>query len=467
MIRAVVGSGGKTTLIKKMAEEFVYQGKKVFVTTSTHMKIEENTLLTDDAQMIIEKLCAEGFVMAGLKTGEKIKELPQNIYEKVCKFADEVLIEADGSNHLPVKFPNETEPVIYDNAEEIIVVCGMHALGQKVKDTAHRLELVKACLCAEDDTILTAQHIQRLVMQGYVKPLRERYPDKSIVIKANCDCLKNGGTLYERVAAKLIEAEKEVSLIQEDWFLPQPQLIICGGGHVAYDLVKIASCLDFHIKVIDDREEFANAERFANADEVICDSFDHLEKYLDPYGYYVVLTRGHKYDYDCVKMILPTSYQYLGMIGSRKKVKITFDRLMEEGFEEKQIQTIHAPIGLDIKAKTPAEIAVSILAEIIAEKNSRYTAFISRELLEVKGRGVLCMIIEKHGSSPRGEGSMMFVTEDKIIDSIGGGAVEYAAIQDARICKTVMVKEYQLNQEQSENLGMICGGSNKVLFVPL
>lgn len=256
-------------------------------------------------------------------------------------------------------------------------------------------------------------------------------------------------------------------MIKEEWFEPQPTLIICGAGHVATELAKIASCLDFHIKVIDDREEFANKERLPWADEVVCDSFANLEKYFVEHGYYVVVTRGHQADFECVEKILSSSYNYLGMIGSRMKVKTTFENLRKTGFAEMQIQTIHAPIGLSIGASTPAEIAISILAEIIQEKNRRYSSFVSRELLNVKEKGTLCIIVEKKGSSPRGSGSMMYVAEDRIYDSIGGGAVEFAAIQDAKSIDKITIKEYHLNNSESAKLGMICGGSNKVLFIPL
>jgi xanthine dehydrogenase accessory factor len=148
-------------------------------------------------------------------------------------------------------------------------------------------------------------------------------------------------------------------------------------------------------------------------------------------------------------------------------VAATFDKLRAESVEEDKIKTIHAPIGLDIKARTPAEIAISILAEIIQEKNRRYLSFVSRELLNVREKGVLCIITEKKGSAPRGAGSMMFVGENGTIDTIGGGAIEMAAIKDAKNITKAVEKEYLLDSSESAQLGMICGGSNKVLFVPI
>lgn len=463
MIKAIVGAGGKTTLLKQYARKYLDGGFKVFVTTSTHMFIEEDTLLTDDAEIIIRELEEKHYVMAGIPEGVKIKALSQETYEKVCRHADVVLIEADGSRHMPLKFPNKTEPVIYDNVEEIVVVCGLHALGQEAGEAVHRLELAKEIFSWQEDTIITPVHIQKLLTKGYIEVLREKFPKKTITIAPN-----HNGSLYQRAVASMLKAEEDVSLLKEEWFTHQPTLIICGGGHVSCDLVRIAACLDFYVKVIDDREDFVNTERFPTANEVICDTFDHLEQYLEPNAYYVVVTRGHKDDFHCVKTILEkNSYQYLGMIGSKLKVAKTFENLQKEGVSKEQLNTIFAPIGLDIKAVTPAEIAISILAEIISEKNKKRKASASRELLDSTEKGVLCIITEKTGSSPRGVGSMMLVTKDRVYDSIGGGAVEYAVIEDAGACTEVMIKEYYLDNEKSRELGMICGGSNKVLFIPV
>ena len=462
MIRAIVGAGGKTSLIKKLATEYRKQGRKVFVTTSTHMFVEEDTLATENVDNIVKELQTSGYVMAGSPCGEKIQALPYEVYEEICKYADEVLIEADGSKHMPLKFPNETEPVIYDNVEEIIVVCGLHGLERPASEVVHRLEMAKKEMQLADDEVVKPIHVQELLKKGYLEPLREKYENKVVKIEPNA-----GEDMYRRALAGLLRDEQDVSLIREEWFEPQPQLIVCGGGHVSKDLVQIASCIDFKVKVMDDREYFANKDRFPTAEEVICDSFDNLEKYLEPNAYYVVVTREHKDDFTCVKKILTKPYRYLGMIGSKGKVQRTFDNLRNAGVSEDEIETIFAPIGLKIHAVTPAEIAVSILAEIIMVKNNNHAASVSRELLNAKEKGVLCIIIEKTGSSPRGVGSMMFVTPEKVYDSIGGGAVEFAAIDDAKECNHVMIKEYDLNNKEAGNLGMICGGKNKVLFIPV
>ncbi|MDO4616170.1 MAG: selenium cofactor biosynthesis protein YqeC [Lachnospiraceae bacterium] len=183
---AVVGAGGKTTLIHQLAKHYRKQGKKVFVTTSTHMLIEEDTLLTDDPEKIIRELEVKAYCMAGRQEGKKIRSLSAETYEAVCPHADVVLVEADGSGCLPVKFPNETEPVIDANIDEILIVCAVHAIGKPLKEIAFRKELVLNCLQAEEEELLTAVHLQKLVREGYLKKFQKEYPDKTVRICPAC-----------------------------------------------------------------------------------------------------------------------------------------------------------------------------------------------------------------------------------------------------------------------------------------
>lgn len=462
MITAVVGAGGKTTLIHELAERFRQQGKKVFVTTTTHMYIEPDTLLTDDHREILAQMTRIGYAMAGIPAGEKIGPLSEETYAAVCAEADEVLVEADGANHMAVKFPKTHEPVLPRNTEKIIVVCGLHGLGKTVREAAFRREEVMQCLGICEETALTPRHLQELIQKGYVIPLTQQFPNAEIRVHA-----AGGTTLYERAVGALLEAGMDTGLIREEWFSPKPTLFICGAGHVAAELAEFAARLDFRVHILDERPEFANRERLPFVREVICDSYQNLEKYLVPDAFYAVITPGHENDFACVKAILGSQYRYLGMIGSRAKVARTFDSLRAAGFTQAQIDTVHAPIGLAIGAETPAEIAVSILAQIIQTKNSRSAASVSAELLESKKHGMLCIIIEKKGSAPRGTGSMMLVTQEEVLDTIGGGSVEYTAIQDARNSPQAAIRRYNLNSSDVRNLGMVCGGSNTVLFLPV
>ena len=208
MILAVVGSGGKTTLIKKLAARYRAEGKTVLITTTTHMFIEEDTLLTDDASIIIRQLQERGYAMAGIPEGKKIKALSRETFDTVCACTDVVLVEADGSKHLPLKYPNAAEPVIPEHTDEIIVVCGLNAIGQEAKNVCHRLELVKSCLGIEDHTIITPVHIQKLVTEGYLKPLRAAYPNAKIGVIPRHD-----GSPYQREVASLLQNELDAARI--------------------------------------------------------------------------------------------------------------------------------------------------------------------------------------------------------------------------------------------------------------
>lgn len=205
MIRAIVGAGGKTSLIKQYVKEYLAAGQKVFVTASTHMFIEDDTLLTDDAEEIIRVLDEKHYVMAGIRQGEKIGPLSWETYEKVCQHADMVLIEADGSKHMPLKFPNDCEPVIYENVNEIVVVCGLHALNQKAGEAVQRLELAKKYLPITENTRITPFWIHELVLHGYMEPLRKKYPEKTIKLKAN-----HRHSYYEQAVAAILENEADL-----------------------------------------------------------------------------------------------------------------------------------------------------------------------------------------------------------------------------------------------------------------
>jgi len=148
---------------------------------------------------------------------------------------------------------------------------------------------------------------------------------------------------------------------------PPPTLLIAGAGHIALPLAQMGALLDFNVVVIDDRPTFANTERFRQADQVIAGDFEKTlrEFPIDKESYIVIITRGHQHDMECLRQVIYSPAAYIGMIGSRRRVKGVFKLLKEEGYSEESIARIHAPIGLDIGAKTPAEIALAIMGEII------------------------------------------------------------------------------------------------------
>jgi xanthine dehydrogenase accessory factor len=159
-----------------------------------------------------------------------------------------------------------------------------------------------------------------------------------------------------------------------------PRLIVVGAGHIAVPLVRIAKVLDFHVTVIDDRLLYANRERFPDADEVLTGDMAQMlkEMTLTPSCYIVLITRGHAYDEPCLRNIIHSNAKYIGMIGSRRRIKACFQRFRdEEKVTEDAIERIYAPIGLDIATETPAEIAVSILGEVIKIRRGGKAASLS------------------------------------------------------------------------------------------
>ncbi len=152
---------------------------------------------------------------------------------------------------------------------------------------------------------------------------------------------------------------------------PHPDLVIVGAGHIAQPLCTVGAVMGFRVIVVDDRPEFATRERFPEADRIVRADF------RDPFAsvpihstsHIVLVTRGHKYDYECLRHLLQTEVEppYVGMIGSRRRVRAAFSQLQAEGMQRDRLSRVRAPIGLDIGAETPVEIAVAVAAEIVLQ----------------------------------------------------------------------------------------------------
>jgi xanthine dehydrogenase accessory factor len=147
-------------------------------------------------------------------------------------------------------------------------------------------------------------------------------------------------------------------------------LYVFGAGHISQYLSQIAAMVDFNVVIIDDRADFANRERFPEAQEIIVEDFSNVFEQLTFQGkeYVAILTRGHKHDATVLEEALKRPTRYVGMIGSTRKTKMVLKHLREKGFDEASLKSVHAPIGLDIDAETPQEIAVAIMAELISIK---------------------------------------------------------------------------------------------------
>lgn len=255
----------------------------------------------------------------------------------------------------------------------------------------------------------------------------------------------------------------------------QKKLVICGAGHVSMPIIALGKMLGFRVTVLEDRPSFADNARRAGADEVICENFvdglSHAEGGTD--SYFVVVTRGHRYDEICLGEILKKKYAYVGMMGSRARSAIVKRNLVELGFPKEQVEAVHTPIGLDISAESPEEIAVSIMGEIIAHKNSRKRSFgypdeFLDELLKLEEEGrdaVLCTIVRRRGSAPREVGTKMIVrTDGQMIGTIGGGCMEAAvrsrALHMLRSGETQpQICNVNMTAADAEDEGMVCGGN--------
>ncbi|HBW35944.1 XdhC family protein [Desulfosporosinus sp. BICA1-9] len=145
------------------------------------------------------------------------------------------------------------------------------------------------------------------------------------------------------------------------------RLLILGAGHIALPLATMAKILGYEVTVVDDRPSFANFARFSTADTIICDDFERALDgiNINPQTFVVIITRGHRYDKVCLRKVINQPAAYIGMIGSRRRVKALKAELEEEGVSSESLQKLYSPIGLNIGAETPEEIAVSILSELI------------------------------------------------------------------------------------------------------
>jgi xanthine dehydrogenase accessory factor len=157
-------------------------------------------------------------------------------------------------------------------------------------------------------------------------------------------------------------------------FFNNENVCIIGGGHVGKVLADLCKMVGFYVTVADDREEFANPVRFCNVDEVrVIPEYENLTDHLriNPHTYVVIVTRGHSYDKEALAQMLLTEAKYIGMIGSKNKRNHVYQNLIAEGFTYGDLEKVHSPIGVDINADTPEEIAVSIVAEMIKVRRNQ------------------------------------------------------------------------------------------------
>jgi len=167
-----------------------------------------------------------------------------------------------------------------------------------------------------------------------------------------------------------IEIEGESLVVYGEPVLAEPELFLFGGGHCSRAIARVAAAAEFLPVVIEDRPQFAVPEHFPEGTRFHVGHWEEVTPALQfhPNAYIVIVTRAHAYDSNILLSVIDKPYKYLGMIGSRKKVQTVFNRLREQGVSEERIARVHAPIGFKIGAQTPGEIAVSVVAEMIAVK---------------------------------------------------------------------------------------------------
>lgn len=290
------------------------------------------------------------------------------------------------------------------------------------------------------------------------------------------DCLSTG-------RMQLLRLSDDKALLIEP-FLPRPRLVIFGGGHVAKPLSEFAFRAGFAVAVMDDRPFFANADRFPQAETLVCDSFDKaLERIAPrPTDFIAIITRGHRHDGEVLRQMLTRPVAYLGMIGSRRRIQGMWHTLSDEGFDPRALEAVHAPIGLDICAVTPDEIAFSIVAQLIAVKNAglrdrqgknpgspEFDRDVIRTLMQPPTMPrAACTILESKGSVPRRAGAKMTTYYDgRTVGSIGGGCSEGAVIAKARDIMDApgrfCIESVDMTGDVAESEGMVCGGTMEVL----
>ncbi len=255
-----------------------------------------------------------------------------------------------------------------------------------------------------------------------------------------------------------------------------PELVVCGAGHVGAACIRAASNLDMHVTCIDDREDFAEIARRMGADEVICANYADALTQVDggENVYFLCMSRAHAFDEVCLEHILRKKFAYVGMLGSAPKRNKISANLEAKGIPAELFNKVHTPVGLDIHAQTPEEIAIAVMAEIISVKNTGKVvsyAFTHEQLDAIAsdtGSSLLVTVIRKVMASPRDPGTKMVITSDGAKwGTIGGGAAEAQATRIARehLNDPSFINEViRVGDETKAADGMVCGGVIDVLF---
>ncbi|MEF9952824.1 MAG: XdhC/CoxI family protein [Clostridium sp.] len=313
-----------------------------------------------------------------------------------------------------------------------------------------------------------------------------KYLVKSCNIAENINNLDNLviDASYQAVnTGKIQTLEINENIIIIEPFAPSPRLIVFGGGHIAKPLCEFASRVGFSITLVDDRPYFANSSRFPEAETIICDDFENSFNKIEfrKSDFVVIITRGHKHDGVVIRHVLNHELSYIGMIGSKRRVRGMMEELLLEGYSPDILDKVNSPIGMDIGAITPDEIAISISAELISYKNKgiisrssknySFPEFDSNVISSINSEDLfnsaLITILSSKGSVPRKAGAKMIAYFDgRTIGSIGGGCSEAAVITKSREIMGkcgYLLQHVDMTGDVAESEGMVCGGTMEVL----
>ncbi len=269
-------------------------------------------------------------------------------------------------------------------------------------------------------------------------------------------------------------------------FARSPRLILLGAGHVSQALAACAAKVEFAITVVDDRPFFACKSNFPDASEILCGDFETVirdQLQVSPKDYICILTRGHRWDGICLRTLLQGEMPcYLGMMGSRRRVTGLLAQLQQEGFPQEKLSQVHTPIGIPIGSVSPAEIAVSITAQLIQVRSGLPKAPNVLPRTEVQ-EGVLqfaaedpapkamLLVLETKGSTPAKPGALMVVDKaGNTRGTVGGGCAEGEALLAARRLLgtgTSEVLDVNLTADLEDEEGMVCGGTMRLLLEDL
>lgn len=229
---------------------------------------------------------------------------------------------------------------------------------------------VVAVVVRDDDERLLGRRLALVVRGPEQEPeLRGSLGNERLDAAARAVLLEVLGDLRAADGLRRLEVEGGPLELYVEVRRPVQELVVVGAGHIARPLARLGALLGFRVTVLDDRPEFATRERFPEAERVLRADFSDpfADVPLHERSHVLLVTRGHKYDYDCLvrALRLDPAPAYIGMIGSRRRVRATYVQLLDDGIDPSLLERIHAPVGLDIGAETPEEIAVAVAAELV------------------------------------------------------------------------------------------------------